>query len=227
MILKDMKRFAVCMASLGESVDKIAGKLKVEVYFRALSDFNIEQIEKAAWEIIETRKYSSFPQVAEIREAIVGNLEDKAILALHELEQAVAKHGFYSTVIFSDKVIHLCVEALGGWETVCNMPQEEWKWSRKEFLKLYQAFTRALQEGKQIKIPERLVGFIEQQNEFNGYRDKIPQPVYIAGDGDVTALPNRQGKLKKHGSVSKIADVKDTGTVEIGKLISAVSTRTL
>ena len=57
---------------------------------------------------------------------------------------------------------------------ICSMPEEEFKWAEKDFMKIYQAFS-----GKSVKAPTKLIGITEQQNSARGFFDHIPKPVYI------------------------------------------------
>jgi hypothetical protein len=66
------------------------------------------------------------------------------------------------------------IEALGGWVKICAMPEEEFKWAEKDFLKIYPAFS-----GRSVKAPMKLIGIFEQQNSARGFFDHIPEPVYI------------------------------------------------
>jgi hypothetical protein len=51
---------------------------KVLVYFEYLMDLSLKEIKRAVDEIIRTRKYSTMPTVAEIREAALGMKDDDA-----------------------------------------------------------------------------------------------------------------------------------------------------
>ena len=88
-----------------------------------------------------------------------------ALIALKELEDAMSIHGAYRSVIFKDKVIMACVKGMGGWQAICQMPSDEWKFQKQEFLKLYRAYHR---NGKYPEV-DYLVGWSEHKNRIDGY----------------------------------------------------------
>lgn len=142
---KDRKKFAESMSVLNEEYgdpSKPISDLKLNLYFKALSDLSIEDFEKAVWLIVNTRKTASFPKIPEIREAIIGDNQDKSIIAWEKLINAIRAIGGYRSVIFDDPAISAIVELQGGWEKVCNMTSEEMKWFGKDFIKMYPAFIK-------------------------------------------------------------------------------------
>lgn len=162
------ERFLFVMAALGEAAGQESSAFKEKVYAEALKDVPIGQIESAAWEIIRNRTLSTFPKVGEIREYIHGGKsEDKAVLALNKLERAMSSVGKYRSVTFDDPFITATVSAMGGWPKICCMEQDEWKWARKDFDKIYRAFSQ--QPIASLQIPEHLPGIEERDNSANGY----------------------------------------------------------
>lgn len=118
--------------------------------------------------VIRGRKFANFPRYAELMEAIKGNPDDVAIIALKALEDAIERHGAYKSVIFKDKVIMACVKGMGGWIEVCQIPSDEWKFQKQEFLKLYQAYLR----GGKYPLIDYLVGRTEHQNRVSAYLEE-------------------------------------------------------
>lgn len=140
---QDKERFAMCMSAMAEAFSQEVSDLKGDIYFKALSDLSINSIEQAVWNIINTRTTATFPKVAEIRESVMGKVEDKAMLALSKVEKAVREVGGYASIVFDDPLIHAVIQTFNnGWVGVCDMSADEWKWSRKDFLKLYEAMAR-------------------------------------------------------------------------------------
>ena len=58
-----------------------------------------------------------------------------------------------------------CVKGMGGWQAICQMPSDEWKFQKQEFLKLYRAYHR---NGKYPEV-DYLVGLSEHKNRIDGY----------------------------------------------------------
>jgi hypothetical protein len=155
--------------------------LKMDINFKALEDLDIADIEKATWHLINTRKTASFPKVAEIREAITGNPDEKALLAYDAFTKGKERTGIYQSVSFEDKAIHAVVEAMGGWITACEITEDEWKYRRREFLDLYKALSRANREA-----PAKLIGLGERGCATNPEWEKHIRPVTLIGcDGMV------------------------------------------
>lgn len=174
--MKD-ERFIFVMAALGEAYGHESSEFKEMVYAKALADVPVERIEQAAWEIIKSRTLASFPKVAEIREFLGGGKsEDKAVLALDKLERAMSSVGKYRSVVFDDPLIMAVVSSMGGWPKLCSMEADEWKWSRKDFEKIYRAYSA--QPLERLQIPERLAGIAERDNGAKGF-DEVPQIAFV------------------------------------------------
>ena len=141
--------------------------MQAETHRQMLVDDGItdEELLAGVKAIIKNRKFTNFPRYAELLEAIKGNPDDVALIALKELEDAMSIHGAYRSVIFKDKVIMACVRGMGGWQGICQVTSDEWKFQKQEFLKLYRAYHR---NGKYPEV-DYLVGKNEHQNRIDGY----------------------------------------------------------
>jgi len=174
MVERDAKQFAVIIASLAEVFsDKEPSKNVISLYWMALKEYTIEQIQKAASDIIQGRVYPSMPKPAEIIEAIRGTQGDRATRAWIDVLMAVRRIGTYESVKFKDPVIHAVIEHMGGWTELGNMKIDDEKWKQKEFEKLY-----PIMEARG-RCPEYLPGKLEIYNSANGHPEYIPQPVAI------------------------------------------------
>lgn len=171
----DVQRFGQILEALTEAFTP-GGKpstIRSEVYFKGLEDMPIEAVEASAWHLIRTRKTASFPKVGEIREARQGNIEDQAIIAVDRIDHAIRTVGNYQSVQFDDPLIHSVVQALGGWIRLGQVSEEEWKWMRKDAVRLYRAFAA---DGE--RTPDKtLVGIIEQANQY--FPEYVCAPVQI------------------------------------------------
>lgn len=117
--------------------------------------------------IIRGRKFANFPRYAELMEAIKGNPDDTAIIALKQAEDAAAEFGIYKSVIFQDKVLQATIEAFSrnGWIDFCQLcGAEDWKFQKNEFIKLYKALLKQNRKPKQ----DYLIGQSEHQNQISG-----------------------------------------------------------
>jgi len=180
---KDKREFAAKMAALSEVFDdgKEISKFKMDVYFKSLERFSIEQISNAISAMITGRVYPSFPKPAEIIQEINGRKEDVAALAWVEVVKTLKHTGTYESVQFADPVIHSAIDAMGGWIKLGDMTEDEEKWKAKEFERLYSIM------ANRGNHPQYLIGIVERDNGANGY-DHERKPVLIGSPGTPAPL---------------------------------------
>ncbi len=149
----------------------------LDIYFRALADMDIEQVETAAMKAVQSCKF--FPKIVELRELLDGGAEERALVGWETLQRAVQQYGPYKSVMFADPRIARTVDAMGGWVEVNSWHTDEIKYRRAEFLKIYQAARSA--------EPYALPGIHETQNAARGYG--VDGPVLVS-DGHRPLLLN-------------------------------------
>lgn len=208
------ERFMLIMAALAEASGQEASVLKIKIYAKALEDIAMEDIEKAAWHIIRTRTTATFPKIAEIRQAVFGNPEDQAILALEKTEKAMREVGAYQTVIFDDPIIHAVISGFeGGWPGICHMTFDEWKFSRRDFVKIYMAKMR----NPGGKVPVKLVGIEEGDNGDKGI-EYTKAPVTIGDRQKILEWIRTQEPRKAIDT-----EIPDSKQIEQSKVIDITS----
>ena len=137
--------------------EKPVSDLKIEFYFKTLSDLSIEDITMGVTKLMNAKTIHVFPLPAEIREQIQGKIEDRAVEAFDVLLGALHNYGANHSIEFEDGIIGKCVEGLGGWAKVCEWTVENRKWNRIEFEKVYRAYAA---RGEKI-APVRFAGELE------------------------------------------------------------------
>lgn len=157
-----------------------------------------EQFKDVVTVVLKTKKFYKVPLPAELLEAANGKPQDAAILALEKVERAIREVGSYFSVVFDDPVIHRTIEGLGrSWQGICEMPIEEWKFARKDFIKMYETFS-ANPSFNNVSV--KLIGRTEDMNELNGYYHKSQEVRYIGDKAKAltwTALAiHRRGNLQ-------------------------------
>lgn len=158
--------FAEGMTLLGETYERDITEILLKAYYRVLQNVSDSDFQNAVGAILATRQYTKMPLPADILEHINGKPEDQALLALDKVEKAIREVGGYTSVIFDDPVIHRVINSFhDGWVGICEMTLEEWKWARKDFLKMYQAF----QQQPDMQTPVKLYGRHDLHNETHGY----------------------------------------------------------
>jgi hypothetical protein len=178
----DEERFAALMLEMAEAVSQEASPFKIEIYFKHLQDMPYEDVERAFQNIIRTRITATFPKVAEIRQAVHGDPQDKALIAWEQLINSIRCVGGYRSIMFDDPAITAIIEREGGWEKVCNMTSEEIKWFGKDFLKMYPSYARRVLSVK------KLVGICEARNEIQGIKGYKIEPTMVGNVEKIKAL---------------------------------------
>ena len=119
MTQQNLSEFARLCAVMGEAFGKPVNTSLIEIYFRMLKDFSVEQVTSAVEQAIAKKKF--FPKVAELRELIEGNPEDRAANAWAAFLEAAANGGTAS-VQFSDKATAAAMDAtFGSWLEACRL----------------------------------------------------------------------------------------------------------
>lgn len=122
-------------------------KEKINIYYLALSNLTVDQLNSAFISMVRNRVYKNFPQVAEIIQYAThtteSELDDRIVLAKQMLKNTIVRYGSYGSVEFTDKGIHAVIDALDGWQKMCSMSSDELeKFLTFEFAKIYKAYTR-------------------------------------------------------------------------------------
>ncbi|MBT9167324.1 MAG: hypothetical protein DDT19_00653 [Syntrophomonadaceae bacterium] len=184
----DEKLLAENLTGLCELFERKKNKVLQDTYYEALKHLTHEEFLSAVSHIIQTKKFHKLPLPAEFIEAAKGDIESKALLALQKVEDAIRRHGYVKSLVFDDALIHMIINAFEGWENVCSYPYDEWKFKRQEFLKLYKAYALS-----PVEYPNKLIGYTERTNIFNGFYEHIPSPVLI-GNKEQAGLILNNGK---------------------------------
>ncbi|MDA8161904.1 MAG: DUF6475 domain-containing protein [Desulfobacteraceae bacterium] len=173
MNLEKDEKFLFCMAVLGEAFTQEVSDMKIKVYAMGLEDIPVADIERACKQIIQSRGTATFPKVAEIRQAIQGNPEDRAHVALAKLEDAL-EHWRGDSVVFDDPVIHMAVKMMGGWMEISDIiDRGDWRFRRGDFVRLYKACMTS-----PVEYPRVLKGLHQLENEAAG---KTPESLKEEG----------------------------------------------
>ena len=138
-------RFIDVMIALGEASGQESTTLKEKIYAQGLEDIAIEEIEKAAWLLIKTRTFASFPKIGEIRDAVGGKAEDCADVQASIVWQTVTRYGGARSVVFDDPVTMAVIQqGFGGWQKMCSeLLIDQMQWFLKDFVKHHIAFKRS------------------------------------------------------------------------------------
>ena len=179
-------------------------KEKINIYYLALSNLTVEQLNSAFISMVRNRVYKNFPQVAEIIQYAThtteNELDDRIVLAKQMLKNTIVRYGSYDSVEFTDKGIHAVIDALDGWQNLCSMSSDELeKFLTFEFPKIYKAYTR-----NNYPVTQYYIGVHDAVNsEFNvniiGYTNmgKGLNEAYINNKNNKRHIEQQQTEIKK------------------------------
>ena len=191
---QDRERFLRAMLTLAETFGETPSEPRLEAYFRVLSSFTIEEVERMVSEAMRGCRY--FPKPVELIEQLEGTVEDQAATAWLTLEDTMRRAGQYATVEFRDQPIiaHAVTALWGTWpdavEAFGRAEEPEWQGQRKEFFAVYRMLRR---RSLAVLI---LAGLHELQNRHSG-QVEIAERQYLERvviGRDQKALPAPQAR---------------------------------
>jgi hypothetical protein len=156
----DRVEFAKCMMVLNEMCDRDVSNELMDIYFLALKEYSVVQVQDATNQLVRTWRYPNLPKPVDFIELIDGSKKDQASIAYQTAIQAIAKHGTYVSMEFEDKKIHSAIQAIGGLIELGNCTNKNLVWKQKEFERAYNLNTG--------EPPKHLIGRHELSNHgFN------------------------------------------------------------
>ena len=189
----DLQNFGQQMALLGEVYGKAISVLLIEVYWRALQDFEWEDVDLALQAHVNNPDCGQyFPKPADIVRFIEGTGETKALKAWSKVEQAISRVGRYESLAFDDPLIHAVLEDMGGWVRLCGMTFDDMPFQAREFQKRYMGFVLK----SPTHYPPYLCGLFESENAKNGHSVKPP---LLIGD------PQKAASFMLNGCVKRLS----------------------
>lgn len=151
--------------SLLEAEYGIQNESKKEVWAKVLGCYPAQKIIDACMECIRTGTF--FPRVSKMIEFIEGDIESETELAWLLLKEKMSKEGYYKSVSFPENpVIGAVIEVMGGWCKMFDIKEDEEKWVKREFIKMYPIYK------KRGIYPDRLIGKFEADNLKVGYSEE-------------------------------------------------------
>lgn len=176
----DQKQFGKVLASLAIAAGKEITEVTISVYFEALKDLSIQEVESAASQLIKTwDKPGMMPTPGQFREAIFGDAASRSSVALELLKTAMSKTGSYKSVAFADPALMVAIEHHGDWVEVCRTYRElrdkDLSYWEHNFKQIYQQAVKAGRKPSQ----RYLMGLCEMQNSAQAgsfTRGLLPEP---------------------------------------------------
>ena len=171
MLEEDSSQFAKLIMSVSEIYRLPFSSTTIEIYWRLLERFSIEDVSDAIHCHMEVCKYPPTP--ADIIMAIGGSPKDQASLAWTKTADAIKFIGGHASVAFDDALIHAVIKDMGNWIKLCDIEDKQMPFSQKEFQERYRRYINKNPPDH----PKYLIGRIEHYNSTHGY--SYPSPLLI------------------------------------------------
>lgn len=162
---QDKSAFRDMMMAAGEVYGREITKPLLQMYFAALAQAGIDQVQAAMMAHMQNPDSGQFfPKPADLIKQMTGTtkqqdaaIEDKAAIAWACIERDIRRIGSYGTLKLDDKQALATVKAMGGWQSICQTETSKMEWKRKEFIRMYETFERMPLDA----LPSSLPGLVE------------------------------------------------------------------
>lgn len=191
------------------SLQAVYGKLEVgqlKIYAQILKDIPDEIFKAGITRLIHEYQYDSFPKPAVIIKYCGIDAKSKAINALRVLKEAIFKVGPYQSIDFDDSTLHAVIERFGGWVSVCQLSEDDWRYKEKMFLESYESMDVSGVKGRQY-----LMGIFEITNRKNGY--DVKPPMLITNKYEIPKFISSQKKYLLTDRTNSIKEICDSFTI--------------
>lgn len=180
MIESDKEDFKMLMVGIGELYNKEITKPLMRIYFSALTNYSIKDVEQGInAHTMDTKQGSYFPKPADIVRHLQTNeisTEQKAELAWGQVIREIRVTGSYGTLKLDDKQAIAAVKALGSWQQLCSSTEADMTWKKKEFISMYETYERTPIEFLPSSLPGR-IELVEHKKEVSESMKRITDGV--------------------------------------------------
>lgn len=170
MLDSDKDQFKMLMVGIGELYGKEITKPLMRIYFSALTNYSLEQVESGInAHTMDSKHGSFFPKPADIARHLQTDevsTEELAELAWSQVMREMRATGSYGTLKLDDKQALAAVKSLGSWQQLCNSTEKEMTWKKKEFISMYETYQNTPLEMLPSSLPGR-VQLEEHKKEDN------------------------------------------------------------
>lgn len=161
---EDKRAFFDLMMAAGEVYGREVTQPMAAIYFSALANVSIEQVQEAMMAHMQNPDSGQFfPKPADLIKQMTGTtkqqdaaIEDLAAIAWACIERDIRRIGSYGTLKLDDKQALATVKAMGGWQSICQTETSKMEWKRKEFIRMYETFERMPLEALPSSLPGRV-----------------------------------------------------------------------
>jgi hypothetical protein len=168
---EDKERFRTIVMSVAELYDKTVSKNALMIWWLALKNFTIQQVEFGISCAVQDPDTGRFmPKPADVIRQIKARAPKQKspleawLIALN----AVDNIGYYKSFTFEDNAITTVIYTYGGWMSFCDaldVSEEKLHWIQREFERRYEVF--ASRETMETES-RHMVGFYEREYRLRG-----------------------------------------------------------
>lgn len=177
---QDRGTFATLMLGLGETYGEPVSAARMEIYFAALADLELDAIREAATAHVRSSKF--FPRPSELLEAVEGPAAERAELAWMAMLSLVRRYGWPgidgkgTPPPFPDEATRAAAMTMyGGWGALCaKLPGEgpELLGAAKLFKSSYVAYDGQAKRGAVLPAG-REAGRLEARDALVGLKSEL------------------------------------------------------
>jgi len=163
MLDSDKENFKMLMVGVGELYNKEITKPLLRIYFSALVQHSIEDVERGlSCHTMDLKHGTYFPKPADIARHVskdVLSTDEKAELAWSQVNGEISRIGSYGSLNLEDKQAMAAVRALGTWKDLCATEVTKMDFKKREFMAIYKTYENTPVD----MLPSKLPGLIELQ----------------------------------------------------------------
>jgi hypothetical protein len=170
---KDKKEFATILMTLAECFtgkDKPSKPL-MEIYFRALFEYDIEDIQGACNILVRTWTFHFLPKPADFIKHIVGSEGDQALEQWQYVLEQISSKGVNRAEF--DTATTKAINACGGMEAIGHLNVDKLTFKCKEFIENYKITSRREQQALSGVGMKELMDGIKDYDEKNEVKTDI------------------------------------------------------
>lgn len=157
----ERKDFAQLVSDVMAFYRRDVSTFALGVWWEACKPFDFEQVSKAFTAHTMDPEGCKFPPMpGDLVRVLHGTRTDRGLLAWAKVFDAMQRVGAYQSVAFDDPAIHLAIEDIGGWPTVCRTLIDELPFVQKRFTEAYR-----VSAANPAPHPSRLIGESEVANQ--------------------------------------------------------------
>lgn len=195
---QDKERFMNLVSEVMVFYNRSLSVLSISIWWQACERFDFEQVSKAFSAHATDAERGRFPPMpADIVRVLQGTQTDRALVAWGKVMEAVQRVGAYRSAVFDDGAIHVVIEDMGGWVTVCRSATDELPFLQRRFCETYRAYVMR----PDFSFPAVLPGESEKVNLLNG---RSVQPPVLVGDATAAMRVMTLGRKSLRVAISQL-----------------------